>query len=417
VDITPDFPIISTGESFRLPDMIPPGKRIPPDNVHDPLCARVVVLKNDDVSLAIISVDLILFSSKRIVDEAKKQWGIDYMIQSCAHNHSGVVPRGMCPTKGGWRWTYAMEDPGVSVDWPGFSEDPWYDEVERKIIAAIGEASRNLFPARIAGGRAPYESVYLGHNRRAVGRNGRVTMMWDNPSRLPNGPRDPQVGVIRIEDDTGKTRVLMVHYSCHPVTMMGAPVITADFPGAMADYLEGKLGPDCTALFLQGAQGDIDPYEYNLRGEYGHSFVRQAGIALGKAALRASKTLPSPDKPEAFIRVEQRMVEIPFRRGDKATEVCIMSVLINRDLALVNIPGEPFIQHQLNLASRSPVPNTLMLGVAYCGRGSPYVLYIPTAQAVKEGGYGATQCSFVSADAGDRMVNAAVDAIKDLVAK
>ena len=98
-------------------------------------------------------------------------------------------------------------------------------------------------------------------------------------------------------------------------------------------------------------------------------------------------------------------------------EAQVTTVVINDDLAFVTIPGEPFVQHQLNLAAKSPVPNTLMLGVAYCGRGCPFLIYIPTVQAVKEGGYGATQCSYVSADTGDRMVNAAVASIKELVGK
>ena len=34
---------------------------------------------------------------------------------------------------------------------------------------------------------------------------------------------------------------------------MGAGVISRDFPGAMVDHLEQQLGPDCLALFLQGA--------------------------------------------------------------------------------------------------------------------------------------------------------------------
>ena len=96
-----------------------------------------------------------------------------------------------------------------------------------------------------------------------------------------------------------------------------------------------------------------------------------------------------------------------------------MTVVINNDLALVTIPGEPFIQHQLDLYKESPIPDTFMLGVSYCGAGSPFLIYIPTAQAVKEGGYGAdmNKCSFVAADAGEKMVDQAVIAIEELIAR
>ena len=79
--------------------------------------------------------------------------------------------------------------------------------------------------------------------------------------------------------------------------------------------------------------------------------------------------------------------------------------------------GTWVIQHQLDLAKNSPLPNTFLLGVSYCGEGSPFLIYIPTVQAVKEGGYGAdvNRCSFVAADAGERMINAAVASIKELM--
>jgi hypothetical protein len=81
----------------------------------------------------------------------------------------------------------------------------------------------------------------------------------------------------------------------------------------------------------------------------------------------------------------------------------------------VGVPGEPFIQHQLDLTRASPIPNAFMMGLAYCGTGSPFVVYIPTVQAVKEGGYGAAECSFLAADAGERMVKQGVASITELM--
>jgi len=419
VDISPEQTVILArpAESFRLPDKIPPGPKTPPDNIHDPLYARVVVLKNKDVSLAIVTTDLIVFASKRVADEAKKKWGLDYVIQSSTHNHQGMMPRALSPMDRGQWWSFAPEDPCVSLDWPGFSNDPWYAATEEKVIAAIGEAAQDLFPARIASGKGHYESVYLGHNRRLVHPNGRVSMMWDNPGRIPNGPQDPTVGVVRIEDEAGKPRVFMVHYACHPCTVMGCPQITADFPGTMCDYVEKELGDSCMAMFLQGASGDIDGYEFKLRGQYGWDFVRNSGVGLAKAALRVAERMAAPARPETALRLEERMVNIPYRTGNKSSDICVMSIVINRDLALVTIPGEIFIEHQLNIAKKSPVPNTFLMGLTYCGRGSPYIIYIPTVQAAKEGGYGATTCSYVSADAGDRMMNAALGSIGALLEK
>jgi len=94
--------------------------------------------------------------------------------------------------------------------------------------------------------------------------------------------------------------------------------------------------------------------------------------------------------------------------------VAVITALVNDDIAITTIPGEPFIQHQLNLAEASSVGNTFLLGYAYCGAGSPFLVYVPTAEAVKQGGYGAAEAAFVAAEAGEKIVNDAVKSIHSL---
>jgi hypothetical protein len=274
---------------------------------------------------------------------------------------------------------------------------------------------QNLFAARIVAGKGPFESAYMAHNRRLV-RDGRVSPLWENPDRRPTQPIDPTVGVIRVEDASGKPRALAVHYACHPVALMGAGVVSRDFPGATVDYVEQQLGGDCLAMFLQGAQGDLDPYDlHNLRGENRFNFARQAGISLGKGALRVAADLKArQDRPRSTMKVKESLLTIPNRSGNLSTDVGVLTVVINDELALVTIPGEPFVQHQLDLRAKSPIANTFLLGLAYYGKGTPFAVYIPTAQAVKEGGYGASECSFLAADAGARLVNEAVACIREL---
>jgi hypothetical protein len=183
--------------------------------------------------------------------------------------------------------------------------------------------------------------------------------------------------------------------------------------------LEQELGGDCMAMFLQGASGDLAPYDlHNLRGENRFNIVKQAGIALGKAALQLAASLKArPASVQPVLQVKESLLTIPHRSGAQSTEVGLLTVVIQRDLALVAIPGEPFVQHQLDLTAKSPVPNAFILGLAYSGRGTPFTVYLPTVQAVKEGGYGAAECSFLAADAGERLVNEAVARIHALVSE
>ena len=170
------------------------------------------------------------------------------------------------------------------------------------------------------------------------------------------------------------------------------------------------------AMFLQGASGDLDPYDlHNLRGENRFNIAKQAGISLAKGALQIAAQL----KPLAStaIQVRESLFTISNRHGNLSTEVGLLTMAIGRELALVAIPGEPFIQHQLDLTAQSPITNTFILGLAYHGKGTPFVVYIPTARAVKEGGYGASECSFLAPEAGEKMVGEAVTRLQELASR
>ncbi len=405
IDITP-----AAGSAINLV-----GQPLKP---NEPLYARVLVLKDQRTSVAIVTLDLIVFASKKVIENAKAKWGVEHVILSATHTHAAAAPQGlvikppMAPD-----WTRNGKDPGSVIDWDSLSSDVWYASTEQKVIEAIGRATQNLFPARLVAGKGPFESAYMAHNRRLV-RDGRGTAFWENPDRRPTQPVDPTIGVIRVEDLAGKPRAFAVHYACHPVAMMGAGVVSRDFPGATVDHLEEQLGKDCLAMFLQGAQGDIDPYDlHNLRGENRSNMMRQSGISLAKGALRIAADLKTESAPRTSLRVTESLLSIPYRNGNQTTDIGIATIMLSPDLALVAIPGEPFIQHQLDLRAKSPIANTFLLGIAYHGKGSPFVVYIPTVQAVKEGGYGATECSFVAADAGERMVAEAVARLRELTSK
>ena len=114
--------------------------------IQEPLDARVLVLKTDEKTLAIVSLDLILFGSERIVAEAKTRWGVDHVILSSTHTHSGMSPKPLIIGGGQPDWTRHQGDLRECVDWKSLSEDAWYVATEDKVIAAIGEAVTNLFP-------------------------------------------------------------------------------------------------------------------------------------------------------------------------------------------------------------------------------------------------------------------------------
>ena len=386
VEITPPVGIKMTGYAARKSGAT---------GVHDPLFARIVVLRDDNVSIAFVSADVAIFCMDRVVAEAKKKWNLNHVVLSATHTHSGPNTR---------------------------EPSEWRTETEEKIIAAIGKAAEKLFPARMSWARDVLKSNYMPHNRRFVAPDGTVTMMWDNPKRIPTHPVDPRVSVLRIDDDAGKPRALLVHYACHAVVLGAQNVlISADYPGAMADRIEEELGPDCMGVFLQGAAGDIDPFEMNLGGEYGFRIVKEAGVSLAEGALGlAKRTTPLASENGALIKVKESAVTVAFREDEKKTEERgVMAVVIGDELALAIMGGEPFVGHQLDLDKKSPLDSTLLLGYSCFGVGTPEWRYLPTVEATRTGGYGADggPINPLEPEAGEKLVDEAARCIKDLVGR
>lgn len=381
VEITPTAGIAMCGYGARTQGA---------EGIHDPLLARVAVLSDGRTSLAIVSADLVYLYSERVVTEARRKWGVDHVITMGTHTHSGPV-----------------------LDASG-----WYSGMEDKVIAAIGEAAADLFPARIGMGSGPVDGECFGYNRRAVGPDGKVSMWWSNRDRKPMGPTDPVVRVIRIDDERGKPRAVLANYACHPVTLGQENLfISADFPGPMAARVEGELGAGCVAMFLQGAGGDVHPYDAVMSGPEGFRCVERNGVSLGSTVLDIVRRIgPPAETPGAIIKVADRVLRFPFREdAAKTAEAGVMAALIG-DIALAVIPYEPFVQHQIDLLKRSPFRKTLFLGYAYFGKGDWLDSYLPTKQAAREGGYGAAvgSANVLEVGAGERMVDAAVEMIESL---
>jgi hypothetical protein len=79
----------------------------------------------------------------------------------------------------------------------------------------------------------------------------------------------------------------------------------------------------------------------------------------------------------------------------------------------MTVPGEAFMEFQINWRDRCPVRDAFFLGYAngYCG-------YFPTIQAAAEGGYGgADATAWVEVGAGERMVDHALVRIYQMLGR
>lgn len=371
------------------------ARKGPSTGVHDPLYATALLLKSEGVTVAIVSCDLRSFPSERIINAARERKLADHVLIAVTHNHSGPM---------------TWED----QTWPS-RERSWFAETERKILNAIEESSKNMFPARIAAG---FGEIYLGHNRRKVGEDGKVTMFWRNAGKLPTSPIDPAVGVIRIDDQSGKARAILVNYACHAVVLgPDNRMISADYPGYLARRVEREF-PDALCLFTQGGAGDINPYlDKQPVDQNGFGEAENMGNALAEEALKVALRLKPQANSNARLRAAAEVAEFRDRWDAKKTvRAGLTTLLVNNDIAIATMPGEPFVDLQIALRDKSEIANTFLFGYTYSA-GGEWAGYIPTIRAAAEGGYGAGYNTRIEVGAGEAMVDRAIVNIYTLLGK
>ena len=382
----------------------------PANGKLDPLFARVLVLDDGRKSVAVITLDLgRSFGPPQIAwlrDKARRQHGVAEVMLIASHTHSGPM----------------IDD---SYD-DGVPE--WEQRALEKIADAIGEAVAKLKTARIDAGLG---QATIGHNRRVVQSDGSVKMLWRNSSGQQTGMIDPTVGptvgVVRVDDAGGNPMAILVNYACHPV-VFGPDNLrySADFPGAMAKLVESSFDDKPICFFLQGAPGDINPMlDKTPLAENADALKIEVGEQLGREVVRVAKTIKAeiPANPEiAFLSEELRfrnrwdldsmrqMLTLAFppalaKRYQRyiTPEIVtpVTTLVINKQIALVGLAGEPFVGLQLLLKSRSPLPMTFLTGYT-----NGYYGYFPTISAAVSGGYGGnTLVTRVEVGAGERMVD------------
>jgi hypothetical protein len=85
-------------------------------------------------------------------------------------------------------------------------------------------------------------------------------------------------------------------------------------------------------------------------------------------------------------------------------QIPVATVLINKRIAWMTMPGEPFVDFQINWRDRCPVRDAFFLGYA-----NGYNGYFPTIKAASLGGYGAASATtWLEVGAGERIVDHAV---------
>jgi len=362
----------------------------PANGTHDPLFARALVLAAGDSRLAIVTLDLGSIVSENLTRDVAGKLGIPVLLLAASHTHSGPS---FLPSRD--------KAPGITPR--SFEPSAYQAELEKKVFSAVQQAASSRFPARLGIGHG---SLQLGYNRLVLRDDGRARALFDNLERIPYGPVDPEFTLLRVEDMNGAAKALLVHYACHAVVLGPTSCKwSADWPGAMIAKVEAAM-PGTQCMFVQGGAGDINPLFEGRTGKEDADFatMQTMGELMGVEVLRSVKDI----KPTSPVRypIQSTSEALKFSdRWDKeqSIEVGITTVLINREIAIAAVPGEPMHKFQKFWKQQADVPYPLFYGYTYSA-GGEWPGYLPDIRSAAYGGYGADVTTHVEVGAGEAIM-------------
>jgi len=350
------------------------------EGVLDDLKVRALYLKNGGRALLLTSCDLIGLTVEfcdevRAAAAAAQQIPAAHILLSATHTHSGPATQPL---------------PGL-----GEVDAASTKKIRKSVLEAAADASSDLQESDFS---VAFEAIEaIGYNRRRNDFSGIDPVL--------------KAGIFR----TGREKIYLLNYACHPVVFGPQKNISADWPGTLVRAVE-KSGQ--RAVFFQGFCGDIDPVtqlnrwgrgtieDLNFYGELLRQRLEKAEkfavlqADTGLAAVEKRLTLPLQVYDRRRIEREaasfleknarfpgaQRFAEEwrklalknrdSFARSPLLKNVPVQAMTIGQ-LKILGLPGEIFSGIGLNL-QKSHRP---LMPVGYANGD---IGYIPTRKAYRD---------------------------------
>ena len=425
VDITPRLGTHLAGSGC--------GEHRPAQSVIDPLFAKAIIFDSGGRRVCIVTLDVTIITGdyvQKIRTAISEKTGVasDAIMVHAIQTHSS-------PSLG-----YFMLDPDFpfeitpETEYLLGAENSYADFAAEAAVRAVVQANRNLQPVRIGMGRGILGGIAF--NRRGVRRDG--TIMMPKPLGRENqplgitelcyleGPIDPEVGVLCVQDMNMRPLAFLLHYTCHPVNVFGHREtyysVSADWPGAWAQNIRKLFGAEVVPLVLNGCCGNINPWnpfdpddrpDHRRMGDelavmsehvlYSLKFTESTAldwkikhVALSYRDIPAERRQevedilsknPQPPRgkngevdPRWFLAASTRSVELCRKREPEFSyEIQVLRI---GDAAIVGLPGEPFVEGQLEIKTKSRAPYTFVAHLT-----GHYIGYLPTREAYTRGGH------------------------------
>jgi hypothetical protein len=385
-NITPQQPIRLAGYGGR--DELSQGK------LTD-LWAKVLVLQDAGGQRAVIvTMDLVGIGRDlsrkictRIADEQRMPRAAISLM--CSHTHTGPVvgdnlidiPARLSP-----------EERKVIDDYAASLAD--------KVVAAVGEAVKNLQPAELQ----------TGSGLATFAVNRRNNPEKDVPSLRERGrlvgPVDHDVPVLAIRNPQGKLRAIVCGYACH-ATVLSDYAISGDWPGFAQIALESRH-PEAIALYWDGCGGDQNPLPRRsaaLAKHYGEELADAVDAVL-RAPMPAVKATLKTSYAEINLPLAKRLTREELQSQAQADNISarraerLLAVLerdgqfsptypypvqvwkLGDELNWIILGGEVVVDYSLRLKHELDREHTWITSYA-----NDVMNYIPSRRVLLEGGY------------------------------
>lgn len=384
VAITPEKPVWLSGYAAR--NKPSEGK------IHDLWAKALVVQDASGNRVVIVTTDLLGLPralTSEISEHANKSYRLrrEQILFNSSHTHTAPV---IASSLAGAYDLDAEQTKAVT---------DYTHQLKNKLLKLIGEAIKDLSPAKLSFGRG---SAQFAMNRREKRPNGSIAIGVNR-----EGPVDREVPVLKVESADGKLKGILFGYACHNTTLTGEFYqVSGDYAGFAQEEIE-KAHPGATAMFVAGCGADINPYprsKLEVAQQHGAELAKSVDQVLTGAMSPVGGQLksvlggvmialaPTPTKEEWQTRLKdqnafrrrhaERWLAKLERDGKIMSEYpYTVQILQIGELKLVALAGEVVTEYSLRL-KKELGGNTWVAGYS-----NDLCSYIPSARMYDEGGY------------------------------
>ncbi len=278
---------------------------------HDPVWVRCLYANDGDTGIFLLNADLCIINKElrdRVLDLAPDYVPKEHIILTATHTHSaqGAMCRGLLARS-----------------------------ISGRYMPEILETTAQRFVDAM-------HAAYTSRKRATIGYDSATHDGLTENRRVPDGPIDEQVGVIRVEDADGNAIAIITNFAAHPTTVSGPDMfaISADYPGYYYDEVERLAEPGCVAMFLNGAEGNQRPA--NSNGLSGWTHTEAIGKALAAITMEVAEEISCS---EAELHVAYATPALPPSiAASLMPDQTYLQTLEIDNLLLTFFPGEPCVE-------------------------------------------------------------------------